>query len=329
MKKICILILIFAAVTGFVWSAGAKEGASAGKPAAPAQLNFSTGSMGGGFYAIGGGIADYLTKNVPGVQVTAVTSGGVNENINRLDSGQAEIGLVNTIDPPLAFEGKEPYKKKFDKMRGVGILYLQYGQPYTLKSTGIKTYADLKGKTVCVGSPGGSMHQQFYDWVRAHGLDPEKDFKGVFLPAREAMEALKTGQIDAVMETSTLPTPTMSELSLTHDISIIGFAPGVREKLVAQLPKYLMMTIPAGAYKGLDSPVDTVGSGAMWAVRADLNETLVYNMVKAVYSKEGLAYLGKVHAAGTGVSLENAAKWRPIPLHPGAEKFFKEAGVLK
>lgn len=164
----------------------------------PAQLLHRL--HGRGFYAIGGGLADFVTKHVPGVEVTAVTSGGVNENINRLDSGQAEIGMLNIIDPLLAFEGKAPYKKPFNKMRGMGILYLQYGQPYTLASTGIRTYLDLKDKVVCAGSPGGSMHQQFFNRVRIHGLDPDKDFrKVVYLPAREAMEALKAGQIDAVM----------------------------------------------------------------------------------------------------------------------------------
>lgn len=298
--------------------------------AAPTQLNFTTGSMGGGFYAIGGGLADFVTKNVPEVEITAVTSGGVNENINKLDSGQAEIGMLNTIDPPLAFEGKAPYKKVYDKMRGVGILYLQYGQPFTLKSTGIKTYLDLKDKVVCAGSPGGSMHQQFFHWVKIHGLDPEKDFKKiVYLPAREAMEALKAGQVDAVMETSTLPTPTLSELSLTHDLVLITFAPGYRDKLIAEMPQYLPLSVPAGTYKGIDHEVETVGSGAMWGVRADVDENLVYSMVKAAYSPEGLAYMGKVHSAGKGMSLENAAKWTPIPLHPGAERFYKEAGVLK
>ena len=216
---------------------------------ASVEINFSTGSMGGGFYAIGGGLADFITKHAPGVEVTSGTSGGANENINRLDSGQAEIGMLNTIDPPLAVEGKPPYKKTFNKMRGMGILYLQYGQPYTLASTGIKTYLDLKGKVVCAGSPGGSMHQQFFDWVRAHGIDPEKDFKKVvYLPAREAMEALKAGQVDAVMEVSTLPTPTISELALTHDLVLITFAPGYRDKLIAEKPQYLPLSLPAGTF---------------------------------------------------------------------------------
>lgn len=293
------------------------------------QLNFSTGSMGGGFYAVGSGISDYITKHVPGIIVTAVTSGGVNENINRLDSGQAEIGLVNTIDPPLAFKGEAPYKRPYDKMRGMGILYLQYGQPYVLKNSGIKTYLDIKGKVVCAGSPGGSMHQQFFDWAEIHGLKKDVDYKAVLLPAREAMEALKAGQVDVVMEVSTLPTPGITEIALTHDVALLEFAPGYREKLIEQMPKYLPMSVPAGTYKGQDKDVETVGSGAMWACRADLSDNDVYEMVKSVYSSDGLDFLKKVHAAANGILLENAAKWRPIPLHPGAEKFFKENNLIK
>ena len=97
------------------------------------NLSLSTGSMGGGFYAIGGGMAEYLTKNIEGVRVTAVTSGGVDENINRLDAGKADIGLVSTGDSYAAFQGLAPYKKKFDKMRGMGILFANWGEPYTLK----------------------------------------------------------------------------------------------------------------------------------------------------------------------------------------------------
>ncbi|MFH1124146.1 MAG: TAXI family TRAP transporter solute-binding subunit, partial [Pseudomonadota bacterium] len=193
----------------------------------------------------------------------------------------------------------------------------------------IKTYLDLKGKTVCVGAPGGSMHKLFYDWLKIHGLDPETDIKGVFLPASAAVDALKTGRIDAAMQIAAIPTADITEVSLTHDVEIIRFAPGYRDKLVNEMPKYLAMDIPAGTYKGIDENVETVGMAALWACKADLPEDLVYKLVKSMYSPEGLAYLGKVHPAGKGIKLENAAKWAPIPLHAGAERFFKEAGLLK
>jgi len=297
--------------------------------AGPETLSISTGSMGGGFYAIGGGMAEYISKHVEGVRCTAVTSGGVDENINRLDTGKADIGLVSTGDSKMAYSGQAPYTKKYDKMRSMGILFANWGEPYTLKKTGIKTYLDLKGKKVCGGAPGGSMHKLFSDWVKIHGLDPEKDMEMVFLPGKAAVDALKMGRIDAAMEIAAIPTPNLTELSLTHEIEIIQFAPGYREKLLEQMPKYLAMEIPAGTYKGIDEDVETVGMAALWACRKDLPDDLVYKLVKSIFSEEGLAYLGKVHPAGKGIKLERATQWHPIPLHPGAEKFFKEAGVLK
>lgn len=292
-------------------------------------LSISTGSMGGGFYAIGGGMAEYISKHIEGVRCTAVTSGGVDENINRLDTAKADIGLVSTGDSHMAYRGMPPYKKEFKNMRSMGILFANWGEPYTLKKSGIKTYLDLKGKTVCGGAPGGSMHKLFGDWVKIHGLDPEKDMEIVFLPGSAAVDALKMGRIDVAMEIAAIPTPNLTELSLTHEIEIIRFAPGYREKLLDEMPKYVPMVIPAGTYRGLDEDVETVGMAALWACRADLSEDLVYTLVKSIYSPEGLAFLGKVHPAGKGIKLENAAKWVPIPLHPGAEKFFKEAGVLE
>jgi len=318
-KKVFLLILISTFLFGIqnVWAEDTT------------RLSISTGAMGGGFYPIGGGIAAYISKNVKGIEVTAATSGGVDENINRLDSGEADIGLVSTGDSYKAFMGLPPYDHKFNKMRGMGILFANWGQPYSLKKNGISTYLDLKNKNVCVGSPGGSMHRLFYDWVKIHGLDPEKDFKKiVFLPGSAAMEALKMGQIDVVMEIAAIPTSSITELSLTNDIQIIQFAPGYREKLIEASPEYLPMTIPAGTYKNIVEDVETVGMGAMWACSMDLPDELVYNMVKAIYSTEGLEYLATVHPAAKGISLENAAKWNPIPLHPGAEKFFKEVGLI-
>jgi TRAP transporter TAXI family solute receptor len=318
-KKVCLLILLFIFLFGIqnVWAGDTT------------RLSISTGAMGGGFYPIGGGIAAYISKNVEDVEVTAATSGGVDENMNRLDSGEADIALVSTGDSYKAFKGMPPYDHEFNKMRGMGILFANWGQPYSLKKSGINTYLDLKNKNVCVGSPGGSMHRLFYDWVKIHGLDPEKDFKkSVFLPASAAMEALKMGQVDVVMEIAAIPTSSITELSLTDNIQIIQFASGYREKLIEASPEYLPMTIPAGTYKGMDEDVETVGMAAMWACRMDLPDEMVYNLVKSIYSTEGLEYLATVHPAASGITLENAAKWTPIPLHPGAEKFFKEVGLI-
>ena len=181
--------------------------------AEPLKLTFSTGSVGGGFFAVGSGIAGFASQKIPGISITAISAAGVVESINRLEQGKADFAMLNTQDPPLAWEGKAPYKKQYRNMRGMGILYMQAAQPYTLKSSGIRTFKDLKGKTLSVGAPGGTMHLDFFRWVEANGLDPKKDFgKVLFLPASEAMEAVKTGQVDVAVELSSIPSPQISEL---------------------------------------------------------------------------------------------------------------------
>lgn len=197
------------------------------------------------------------------------------ESINRLEQGKADFAMLNTQDPPLAWEGKAPYKKQYRNMRGMGILYMQAAQPYALKSSGIRTFKDLKGKTISVGAPGGTMHLDFFRWVEANGLDPKKDFgKVLFLPSSEAMEAVKTGQVDVAVELSSIPSPQISELSILRPVHILEFLPGTRADVMQKYPQYLPTTIEKGAYNGIDQPIETVGTGAMFACRPTCRTTL-------------------------------------------------------
>ena len=189
---------------------------------------------------------------------------------------------------------------------------------------------DLKGKTLSVGAPGGTMHLDFFRWVEANGLDPKKDFgKVLFLPASEAMEAVKTGQVDVAVELSSIPSPQISELSILRPVHILEFLPGARADMMQKYPQYLPTTIEKGAYNGIDQPIETVGTGAMFACRADLPDDLVYEIVKTVYSQEGVDYLGNVIAALKSMSPNLAVSYKPIPLHPGAERYFREIGLIK
>ncbi len=319
-KKILLLTIFLLSITVFNLSVVAKQ----------IQLSITTGPMGGGFYPMGGGIAEYLSKTIPDLFITAISSGGVDENLNRLDRGEADIGLVSTGDAYMAFHGLSPYDHAYDQMRGMGILFGNWVEPYALKKSKIETYLDVKGKIVCAGSPGGSMHKIFFEICEFHGLDPEKDFKKiVYLPADAAIQAIKMGQVDVVMEIAAIPTAGITELALTHDLHILRFAPGLRDKMVQEYPKYMAMTIPASTYKGIEEDIETVGMGAMWACQKELSDDLVYEMVKNLYSEEGLKHMASVHPAAKSISLENAAKWEPIPLHAGAKKFFQEQGLIK
>lgn len=174
------------------------------------------------------------------------------------------------------------------------------------------------------------MHLDFFRWVEANGLDPKKDFgKVLFLPSSEAMEAVKTGQVDVAVELSSIPSPQISELSILRPVHILEFLPGTRADVMQKYPQYLPTTIEKGAYNGIDQPIETVGTGAMFACRADLPDDLVYEIVKTVYSQEGVDYLGNVIAALKSMSPNLAVSYKPIPLHPGAERYFREIGLIK
>jgi hypothetical protein len=130
------------------------------------------------------------------------------------------------------------------------------------------------------------------------------------------------------MEIAGIPTAALTDLSVTQPITIIQFGPGLREKFLKENPAFIPLTIPAGTYKGVDKDVPTVGMPAIWACTKDLPDDVVYQLVKAIYSSEGLAYIRKIHAAAQSITREDAGKGMPIPMHPGATKFYKEAGLL-
>ena len=222
----------------------------------------------------------------------------------------------------------EPTPLSFDLMKRA-LVYIQEKHK-TDQGSLIRTFKDLKGKTLSVGAPGGTMHLDFFRWVEANGLDPKKDFgKVLFLPASEAMEAVKTGQVDVAVELSSIPSPQISELSILRPVHILEFLPGARADMMQKYPQYLPTTIEKGAYNGIDQPIETVGTGAMFACRADLPDDLVYEIVKTVYSQEGVDYLGNVIAALKSMSPNLAVSYKPIPLHPGAERYFREIGLIK
>ena len=143
------------------------------------------------------------------------------------------------------------------------------------------------------------------------------------------MEAVKTGQVDVAVELSSIPSPQISELSILRPVHILEFLPGTRADVMQKYPQYLPTTIEKGAYNGIDQPIETVGTGAMFACRADLPDDLVYEIVKTVYSQEGVDYLGNVIAALKSMSPNLAVSYKPIPLHPGAERYFREIGLIK
>jgi hypothetical protein len=291
------------------------------------QLKIATATTTGAFYPIGGVMASILSKNLDGYNFTAEATGGSVENARLIQSGQDQIGIFGGDTLYDAYNGEGPFKDKPVKLAGLATIY---GNPFhvvVLKNSGIKTIADLKGKKVAVGAPGSGTSNKAKVLLEEYGLKFDKDIKPEYLDFQEGSDALVDGNVDAVIISVGLPSGNVQELGTTHEIDLVAFDQAKGEEIAKKYPYFSTFTIPAGTYKGIDHDVLTMTAPNYIAVDPNLSEDLVYQMTKALFGDHFDEFKAS-HAAMKDVTLEEAPLTN-IPLHPGAEKFYKEAGVLK
>lgn len=299
---------------------------SKAEAAAKTFLVFTTGGIGGTWYPIGSGISSFITKNVEGINIAAQSSGGGVENVNLVNSDQADIGLVPSAPGYQAYRGIPPFKQAFKKMVGIGMTNKNPKTVYALKKSGLKTIMDLRGKRVNAGPAGTAMAFNLEKILEGHGMSMQ-DIKPVYLPYRDAVEAIKDGRIDAAIEDSGLPAPAILDVSSVHDVVLLEFEPSAIEKLIKLNPYYVKFRIPKGTYRGIDRDLNVVTDGSIIMCRVGLPEDVVYRITKAIYSKECLEYLSKIHQAAREITLEEGLNGMIMPVHPGAAKFWKEVGL--
>lgn len=287
------------------------------------QLTMLTGGTGGTYYPLGGEISNIISDQTD-TKVTPSTSNASAENIEALAEGEADIAFTqtdvmsNAADGINAFEGKA-----IDNVLAIGSLYPETIQIVTTKDSGITSVEDLKGKAVSVGAPGSGTYVNAEQILAAHGLDIETDIKAQKLDFDESTGGIQDGTIDAAFITAGTPTGSVEGLSATNEITIVPIAQDKIDELVKQFPYYAADTIPAGTYK-LESDVTTVAVLAMLAVTDSLSEDDVYEITKAIYENTSKI----THAKGKLISLDTALNGIGIDLHPGAEKYYKEKGLL-
>jgi TRAP transporter TAXI family solute receptor len=226
-----------------------------------------------------------------------------------------------------AFNGTEAFAKKpVKELRGLMSTYPIDIQFFALASGKIKTIADLKGKKVAVGAPGSGTEAMARYVLNVFDMTYD-DIDEQFLSATETTEALKDGNIDAGIVTLGTPAPALIDLATQRDIIFLDIAPDIAEKINKTFPAYFPTTVPAGTYKGQDKPHHTLSWMGIFVVHQDMSEKLAYDILKAVFDHKD--ELDKIHAQFKTISLENAVKGMPIPFHPGAQKFFKEKGLIQ
>jgi TRAP transporter TAXI family solute receptor len=301
---------------------------SAGTVAAGAQefINVLTGGTSGVYYPLGVALSEIYSKNMTGARVQVQSTKASVENLNLLQQGKGEIAFALGDSVKMAAEGNTEagFPGKLDKLRGIAAIYPNYIQIVASKESGIKTLADLKGKSLSVGAPKSGTELNARAILTAAGIKYEDLGKVEYLPFAESVELIKNRQLDATLQSAGLGVASIRDLSTSLPINIVAVPPEVVEKIGAP---YRAVTIPAGTYEGQDKDVQTAAVGNMLITTSEVSDELAYQMTKALF--ENLDRLVAAHAAAKGIKLEDALKGMPVPLHPGAERYYREKGILK
>ena len=291
-------------------------------------IAIATGGTGGVYYPLGGGMANVLTKYVPGYAATARVTGGSVDNLKLIGSKQSEIAMV-MVDAALdALKGDDKFKGAPVDVRTLMVLYPNRMHVVSIEGKGIEKMSDLKGKRVSTGSPGSATEVMAFRVIEAAGLDKDKDMRRERLGVAESTNAIKDGKIDAYFWVGGLPTAAVTDL---------GATPGVKIKLVDHadvLDKmnakyggiYTAGVIAAKTYPGQDKDNEITVVQNILVANASMTDKVAYDIVKTfIEHKDDLV---AVHGEAKSIELANQTpKGSPIPWHPGAVKYFTEKGV--
>ena len=318
MKKLFSLVLVLAMVLALAACGG--SGASAGA----SKMTMGTGGTSGTYYAFGGVLGQYI-KDKAGIEVIVVSTDGSKANIESINSGDYQLGTVQSDVMAYAWEGTRSFEDtgKIDSFRVVGGLYAESVQLVTMDPE-IKSVADLKGKSVSIGAPNSGVWFNAMDVLTAAGLT-EADIKPQYQSFADSADALKDGKIDAAFIVAGAPTAAITELCTTNSAYLVPIDGEVADKLMADSPYYTTYTIPAGTYAGQDEDVVTVTIKATLIVSADASEDDVYNLTKAIF--DNTEAIAAENGKGAELSVENATSGMTAPFHAGAAKYFAEKGV--
>nr|WP_298112186.1 TAXI family TRAP transporter solute-binding subunit [uncultured Pseudomonas sp.] len=307
-------------------AAAAAFTASTAAIAAPTFINILTGGTSGVYYPIGVGLSQLYSNGIEGSKTSVQATKASVENLNLLQSGRGELALALGDSVADAWNGVEDagFKAPLKKIRAIAGTYPNYIQIVANKEAGINTLADLKGKRISVGAPKSGTELNARAIFKAAGLSYEDMAKVEFLPYAESVELIKNRQLDATLQSSGLGMAAIRDLAATLPINFVAIPADV----VAAIGNtaYQPATIPGGTYDGQDADVATVAVKNILVSHEGVSEETAYQMTKLMF--DNLDRLGNAHSAAKDIKLDGAAKDLPIPLHPGAERFYKEVGAL-
>lgn len=297
-------------------------------PVAQAQqfINVLTGGTSGVYYPLGVAIGKIYGDKIPDVKTQVQATKASVENLVLLQQGRGEIAFTLGDSLKAAWEGdaEAGFKNKLDKLRTIGAIYPNYIQIVATAESGIKTLADLKGKSLSVGAPKSGTELNSRAILAAAGMSYKDLGKVEYLPFAESVDLMKNRQLSATLQSAGLGVASLKDLSTSSEITVVAVPKETVDKIG---PPFVSVIIPANTYTGQDKDVPTAAVVNYLVTSSAVSDDLAYQMTKLVY--ESLPELANAHAAGKEIKLATAATGSPVPLHPGAIRYYKEKGLIK
>jgi TRAP transporter TAXI family solute receptor len=289
-------------------------------------INVLTGGTSGVYYPLGVALGKIYGEKISGVKTQVQATKASVENLILLEQGRGEIAFTLGDSLKSAWDGDEEagFKSKLGKLRTIGAIYPNYIQLVATKDSGITTLADLKGKSLSVGAPKSGTELNTRAILNAAGMSYKDLGKVEYLPFAESVDLMKNRQLGATLQSAGLGVASIRDLATSSDVVVVAVPKAVVDKIG---PPFVAVNIPANTYRGQDKDVPTAAVINYLVTHSGMSDDVVYQMTKQVF--ENLPELVSAHAAAKDIKLEAAAKDSPIPLHPGAEKYFREKGLLK
>ncbi|MBN9446496.1 MAG: TAXI family TRAP transporter solute-binding subunit [Bosea sp.] len=287
-------------------------------------INVLTGGTSGVYYPLGVALSKIYGEKIQNVRPTVQATKASVENLQLLQQGKGEIAFTLGDSLDAAWKGDEEagFKAPLKKLRGITAIYPNYIQIVASKDSGIKTLADLKGKRLSVGAPKSGTELNARAILAAAGMSYKDLAKVEYLPFAESVELMKNRQLDATLQSAGLGVASLRDLATSVEITVVEVPAAVVDKAG---PPFVKVSIPANTYTGQTAAVPAAAVVNYLATHEGMKEETVYQMTKAIF--ENLPDLAAAHAAARSIKLENALDGMPLPLHPGAARYFKEKGL--
>lgn len=286
------------------------------------ELKLMTGPQGGSWVPLGGQLKDMWEKAVPGLSVQSLPGAGI-ANVRGLEEGKADIGFGNSISTVDALVGNEPFKKPHDNVCNVATFYPQYYQMVVLADSGVNSVKDLKGKAVSTQPRGNTGELITGQLLKVYGLS-YNDVKMSFVSYTDSVTQMQDGHAHAFGLGTTIPAGSIMDLASARPIKVLDLSDAL-DGMRKLNPGYTLVTIPKGTYPKQEQDTKVIGYATHIVASCKLPEDTVYKMTKAI--ADNTASLGAIVKSMGSLKPKEMAEDIGVPFHPGAAKFYKEAGI--